>query len=50
MEQFIKDLKEASDRLNALLSDPQEGLFTWHECLDRAIRDINRIYGKEKAA
>jgi len=40
----IEELKSFSDRLAALVADPQPGSFTWHQALHEVITELNAMY------
>lgn len=40
----IEEIKKCSDRLAALVADPQPGLFTWHQALHEVITELSTMY------
>jgi hypothetical protein len=40
MDEKIRAIKNASDRLHSLMSDPQPGLFTWVGMVGRVLTEL----------
>lgn len=40
----IEIIKEASEKLVKLTSDPQPGFFTWHMAVNEQLKILNGIY------
>lgn len=46
MEEVLEELQEETERLSALLADPQPGLFTWWGFLNERLTKINELSKK----
>lgn len=40
----IEKMKDEAGRLNALLDDPQPGLFTWMQAVNYSLKRLNEIW------
>jgi uncharacterized membrane-anchored protein len=48
MDSTIEVIRQAADRLYQLTDDPHPGLSTWHEFLEKRVREIVRAYYGEE--
>jgi sRNA-binding regulator protein Hfq len=46
---YIEDMKRESDKLSHLFADPQPGLMTWLEAVDKVMKRLNGVYKAPEA-